>query len=275
MSYCRCCALFLIFYLTAGMISASEKPIGFYRSQGLYKQGAAHCRKLLDKTADPVARKKLLLELAACYQFNTREHSYREAVEISRQFIKEYPDDPMCAKAYFNIGRCYDAFTVEREKDIEKARKAYRMCYEKYPESQWADQAYFWHANSYLYHLTPRSAATGVNMFKKFLKRYPDSFLTGVVHSQLSELYCAWLKNYQAAVKHSEAALNYGIQYVNVRRLHLYRLAYLYQFKLKDAKNAVKWYKQLMKESPTKSDPNYFVAAKRVKELTVKMRGDK
>ena len=275
MNYYRYSIFLLVFYLAVGAVWATEKPIGFYRSKGLYKQGAAHCQKLLKKAESPKARKKLLLELAACYQFNTRDHTYQRAVDICRQFILEYPNDLLCAKAYFNIGRCYDVFTVEREKDIEKARKAYKTCYGKYPNSQWADQAFFWYANSFLYHLNPRTAKTGEKLFKEFLKRYPKSFLTGVVYSQLSELYCTWLNNYKAAVKHSKMALQCGIQDVNLRRLHLYQLGYLYQFKLKDNKNAVKWYKQLMKESPTKSDPNYFVAQKRIKELTAKIRGGK
>ena len=260
--------LCVIFFLTSvALLMAVDKPIGFYRFNGLYLQGAKRCQELLAQSQSPTMRKKLLFELAACYQFNTRERAYRKAIAIYRQFIEEFPQDPLCAKAYFNIGRCYDVFTTEREKDIEQARQAYQTCYENYKRSLWADQAFFWYANSFIYRLNPQSAASGVKIFKEFLEHFPNSFLRGVAHSQLSELYCAWLNNYQAAVKHSELALRQGIQDINLRRLHLYRLGYLYQFKLKDNENAVKWYKKLIAESPTKSDPNYFVAAMRIKEL--------
>ncbi|MCF7853213.1 MAG: tetratricopeptide repeat protein [Candidatus Pacebacteria bacterium] len=211
---------------------------------------------------------KLLMELAACYQFDTRAHTYEQAVQVYEQFIQNFPDNPLCAKAYFNIGRCYDAFTLEREKDIQKARTAYRACYESYPDSQWADQAYFWHANSYIYKLTPRTAETAAKMLETFLQNYPRSLLTAVAHSQLSELYCAWLNDHRASIRHSEAALDHGIRDTNIRRLHLYRLGYLYQFKMNDAANAIRWYKKLMDESPMQSDPNYFAAKKRVEELT-------
>jgi tetratricopeptide (TPR) repeat protein len=267
--------MLIIFCFITFAVSATEKGLGFYRSKGLYIQGAAHCQKSLKNTQNIEEKKKIFLELAACYQFNTRDHTYRKAVEVYRQFIQKYRGDPLCAKAYFNIGRCYDAFTVERQQDIEKARKAYKACYEKYPASQWGHQAFFWHANSYLYHLTPKTATTGEKTLKEFLRRYPKSFLRGVVNSQLSELYCTWLNNYKAAVKHSLAALKYGIQDVKLRRLHLYRLAYLYQFKLKDDQNALKWYGKLTAESPSKSDPNYFVAKKRIKKLMSKLEKKK
>jgi outer membrane protein assembly factor BamD (BamD/ComL family) len=257
----------LILCLVTCNLSATEPTLGFYRSKGLYVQGTNHCLKLLNKTQKNEERKKIMLELAACYQFNTRDHTYLEAVETYKKFIKDFPDDPLCAKVFFNIGRCYDAFTMNRKRDIVKARAAYKTCYEKYPSSQWADQAYFWNANSYIYKLTPKTAKVSVGLFKQFLKLFPNSFLTGVVHSQLSELNCAWLNNYALAVKHSEAALKYGIQDVNLRRLHLYRIGYLYQFKLGNNKQALKWYKILVADSPMKSDPNYFVAIKRIREL--------
>ena len=266
----RSIILFLLFYSAVGVALAGRDKIGFYRSKGLYKQGAAHCLALMNKTKDQDERKKLLLELAACYQFNTRDHTYAQAVKIYRQFISEYPKEPLCAKAYFNIGRCYDAFSTERNHDIRQAREAYRNSYERYSGSQWADQAYFWHANSFIYKLNQETAIKAVKMLEEFLKRYPKSFLKGVVHSQLSELNCAWLNNFKAAVTHSEAALACGIQDINLKRLHIYRLGYLYQFKLKDNKKAIKWYQRLLADSPTKSDPNYFVAEKCLKELMLK-----
>jgi tetratricopeptide (TPR) repeat protein len=265
----------LTFLFVTGLAASEKKSPEFYRSKGLYAQGAEYCQTLLDKTQNPQKRKKLLIDMAACYQFNTRDHTYQKAVDVYRQFINKYPDDPLCAKAYFNIGRCYDAFTLQRKKDIGKAREAYKTCYGKYPGNQWADQAYFWHANSYIYKLTAKSATISAGMFEQLLKRYPKSFLTGVVHSQLSELYCAWLNKYKLAVEHSEAALQYGIQSINVKRQQLYRLGYLYQFKLHDNQQAVKWYKKLVAASPTKSDPNYFVAKKRIRELQRDTGGEK
>ena len=258
----------LVFVLSSTAFGAKPETLGYFRSKGLYVQGVAHCKDTLKRTRKTTKRKIVLLELAACYQFNTRDHTYPEAVKVYRQFLNEFSQDALAGKAYFNIGRCYDAFTMNWEQDIEKARIAYKNCYEKYPESFWADQAYFWYANSFIHKLTPELAAKAAKIFEEFLKRYPESFLCGVVHSQLSELYCAWLKNYKESIRHSEAALACGIRDIKLKRLHFYRLGYLYQFKLKDNKNAVKWYRCLMENSPTKADPNYFVAEKRIKELT-------
>ncbi len=274
---CLLYAFFAMIFLLAGPYSgaAELENVSLFRTKGAYRKGAAVCRKLLDGPVSGGKRLDLMFELAACYQFDTRNHAYPQAVAVYEKIIREFPGDPLCAKAYFNIGRCYDALSVEREKDITRAREAYKNCYEKFSGSLWAQQAYFWHANSYIYQLTPETAKVSAGMFEAFLKKYPDSMLAGVVHSQLSELYCAWLDNFRTAVKHSEAALAHGIRDANLRQLHLYRLGYLCQFKLNDKSKALKWYRQLMAESPAKSDPNYFVAAKRVKELSSGKDGGK
>ncbi|MBL4700247.1 MAG: tetratricopeptide repeat protein [Phycisphaeraceae bacterium] len=265
----------IITLLVTTNLWAESVDLKYYRSKELYNQGAAHCQKLLLKTTDKQKRKEILIELAACYHFNTRDQTYQEAVETYQQLIKEYPSDPLCARFYFYIGRCYDAFSRNRPQDIDKAHKAYRACFEKYPESQWADQAYLWLANSYIFKSSIKNAKMSAETFEGFLKRYPKSMLVGIAHSQLSELYCAWLKDYVATVKHSEAALAWGIENVNLRRLHLYRLGYVYQYKLNNIPKSLQWYKQLITESPTQSDPNYFVVVKRVRELEAELEGAK
>ena len=287
MSFCRietrpytCLALLAALVLLAGNTGLSAEDglakIRKLRKQGEYAPAAKECARLLEsKSLDAAERKDLMLELAADYQFDSRVNRSAAAGEAYRNFLNLWPADPLAAQAHFNLARCLEFIGNNRARDLEAARTHYRTVYEKFPGSIWADQAYFWLAMSYSAELNKETAAATVARLKDFDQRFPNSALKAAVAAELSDLACAYLDDYDMAIESGLKAMNYGIRSQNIKQALRYRLAYLYQFKKGNPGNALKWYQAIVDASPTKSDPNYFVALERIGELEGKLKGAK
>ncbi|MBU0714776.1 MAG: tetratricopeptide repeat protein [Verrucomicrobia bacterium] len=287
MSFCRietrpyiCLALLAALVFLAGNTGLSAEDglakIHKLRKQGEYAQAAKECRRQLErKSLDEAERKNLMLELAADYQFDSQVNRSAEAGEAYLNFLNLWPDDPLAAQAHFNLARCLEFIGNNREHDLDEARMHYRTVYEKFPGSIWADQAYFWLAMSYSKELNKETAAATVERLKDFDQRFPNSALKAVVAAELSEFACAYLDDYDMAIESGLKAMNYGIRSHNMKATLRYRLAYLYQFKKGNPENALKWYREIVDASPTKSDYNYFVALERIGALEGKLKGAK
>jgi len=243
------------------------------RKQGEYARAAKHCKNILEQNEIPETQRKILtLELAACYQFDTRKSQTDAAIEVYKKFLENWEADPLAAKANFNLARCLE-FTGKRKKRyLEDARCHYKIVYEKFPDSLWADQSYFWEAMSYAVPLNPETAADTVKRLQKFEERFPESILRAVVFSEISELSCTYLEDYDLAIASGIRALELGLGSPGLCGKIRYRLAYLYQYKKADLRNALKWYKELVAASPMKSDPNYFVAEERISAIINKLK---
>ena len=236
------------------------------RAKGNNSKAETACLSLLKSAKlDDALKKAALLELAACRQFDKGSNRCAKAAESYREFLKLWPDDPLAAKAHFNLARCLEL--ASEGSNVEEARNHYQIVYGEFPGSIWADQAYFWEAMSHSNSLNKETAAKTVEMLKDFDSKFPSSPLKGVSAAELSELACSYLDDIDLAIESGLKALSFGLQSQELKSRILYRLAYLYQFKKGDLAKAAKYYQELVDSSPTKSDPNYFVALKRMEEF--------
>lgn len=98
---------------------------------------------------------------------------YREAVEIYKEFLKEYPSSPKAPEVYSTIAKIYSEAKVTDDKnsDYTNAIRYYKELAEKYPETKDAKYAMFMIA--FIYDEMLKDKELAKEAYRKFLEKYP------------------------------------------------------------------------------------------------------
>ncbi|UCF98969.1 MAG: outer membrane protein assembly factor BamD [Spirochaetaceae bacterium] len=77
-----------------------------------------------------------LLEVA---RFQTENQHLEVAIQALKQYIRRYPDGKSLDEVYYRLARIYEVDSPHR--NLEAARDYYRLLYDLFPESRYADRA--------------------------------------------------------------------------------------------------------------------------------------
>lgn len=98
---------------------------------------------------------------------------YQEAIELYKQFLKEYPSSPKASEIYSTIAKIYSEAKVSEDKnqDYTNAIRYYKELSEKFPETKEAKYAMFMIA--FIYDEMLKDKELAKDAYRKFLEKYP------------------------------------------------------------------------------------------------------
>ena len=103
---------------------------------------------------------------------------YREAIGVFREILR-LPNSQAKANAQFLIAEATEAGAGDRPGAAEAAIQQYKLCADRYPESEFAGQAL---AKLVDYHYTSRDYARAADLLEQIFQDYPDGeFLDGML----------------------------------------------------------------------------------------------
>jgi TolA-binding protein len=119
-----------------------------------------------------------------------------QAVEQLRKFLADFPESTLADAAQFWLASSLEKTRADRDDIIA----AYRALIDRYPKSEYCDDALF--AVAEIQRRTARSAeeiARAIETYQEFVKTYPDSERLGEVELKLGEIYRQQKKYDEAA----------------------------------------------------------------------------
>ncbi len=97
--------------------------------------------------------------------------------------------------------------------------------------------------------------AQSINLYKEFIKNYPNSEKVKNAYNQIAGIYFDNLQNYQEAINtYNEIVAKFPDS--KEAKQSLFMVAFIYDETLKDKENAKASYKKFLDKYPTDTDPN-------------------
>ena len=111
-------------------------------------------------------------------QIRLENKEYREAIGVLREILR-LPNSQAKAKAQFLIAEATEASAGDRPEAAEAAIQQYKLCADRYPESEFAGQAL---AKLVDYHYKTRDYSRAADLLEQIFQDYPDGeFLDGML----------------------------------------------------------------------------------------------
>jgi outer membrane protein assembly factor BamD (BamD/ComL family) len=125
----------------------------------------ASCSKKMKSEDDYLNTAKSLYDSAVVKKDN---NMFNEAINVYKDFIKEYPKSEKAVFAYLQIAKTYD----ENLSNYPDAIKTYSEIATKFPETKDAKQSMFLVA--FIYDEKMKDKDNAIISYKKFLEKYPQ-----------------------------------------------------------------------------------------------------
>lgn len=122
-------------------------------------------------------------------QNDLNDKKYSEAVEIFNQLLNESPNSEFAPQAIFECAKIYHTEKVpniSKEESLNKAVQYYQRLYEDYPDYKESESAMMMTGFILSNELNKPEEAKVI--YEEFLKKYPDSKLTGSVKLELESI---------------------------------------------------------------------------------------
>jgi TolA-binding protein len=126
--------------------------------------------------------KKTPEELWNTSQAAAQEQDYNTSIKALETLVAKYPEDPLAARAQFQIGDIY----MNNLAALDDALEAYQRSFELYSDTNEGVKALFMIGYLNANHLNDLDAAR--EAYQKFLDRYPDHELAPSVKFELENL---------------------------------------------------------------------------------------
>jgi tetratricopeptide (TPR) repeat protein len=145
----------------------------------------------------------------------------------------------------------------------------YKQIMKNYPDSSSAVYSLMYLGQELFDSNSDEKVTEAFKMFNDFITSYHGNRLyLSPLHLMLADQYIIHRVEYDKAVKHLEECYKIGIANPKNRESAIYRIARIYESRLKSRKNAIKWYRLYLKEYPNSS--NSALVKRYLKEMNVK-----
>ena len=259
------------FLLTAGGVFAARNDSTAEMLSAYSDLQYPKARKLANKFPDkPESR----LVKALCTVFDRKKQDLQYGLP---ELGKIYKDEKFPGKLRLQAGLAYAraAQTLQMREGVYSVadgidfQEIFDSIIKKYPNSPEACFAVIYQAQSYFESADKAKKLEGIKLLKSFLKKFkgPRKYLSGI-NILLANEYILIQQDYSQAVKCLVNAWNDGISNPRTAEIVLFRIARSYDLKLKNAKDAIKYYKMFLKEFPNCSSAP--VAKRHLKKLEAK-----
>jgi len=227
--------------------------------------------EVIDTTSDSNLKSQAKTGLAFYYQFSKRGNvsgsDYEKAIKLYDECLKENPQSSQLSYWYALKAECYYRLYEMRKDDeyLKKAKSLWKLIDDKYPSTVAAQDSLLFSTVVSVRDFNSEIALKDANKLIDYInnKKNPR-ILQSVMTHYLANLFY-WRKDYKDSFCYYEKYLDLGPSNIQFRNNTYFKLARLADLKLKDDKNAIKYYELLYKNA--ENDNKAYFSSQRAKEI--------